>query len=184
LDWGSRFLVEGLFFFFSLSLPPKKFEQEPTKTSSNPVEATATPRRANKANQRVPLQYLISYPANHTKQSIFGEAPKKSLSKETRARLKAKREPFGVLHYHFTIIHCFALLPPTCCSMSSESVFVLPGDHIDPSLIPSHPKKPVRLGPGLRHVPPSDLLPTLAGQLVTDRLKNAIRVETANGRVS
>lgn len=68
--------------------------------------------------------------------------------------------------------------------MSSEAVFVLPGDHIDPSLIPSHPKKPVRLGPGLRHVPPSELLPTLAGQLVTDRQKNAIRVETSNGRVS
>lgn len=67
--------------------------------------------------------------------------------------------------------------------MSSEAVFVLPGDHIDPSLIPSHPKKPVRLGPGLRHVPPSELLPTLAGQLVTDRQKNAIRVETFNGRV-
>ncbi|KAL7920035.1 hypothetical protein ACQKWADRAFT_299571 [Trichoderma austrokoningii] len=66
--------------------------------------------------------------------------------------------------------------------MSSEPVFVLPGDHIDPSLIPSHPKKPVRLGPGLRHVPPSELLPTLAGQLVTDRQKNAIRVETSNGR--
>ncbi|KAK1252420.1 hypothetical protein MKX08_003607 [Trichoderma sp. CBMAI-0020] len=66
--------------------------------------------------------------------------------------------------------------------MTSEAVFVLPGDHIDPSLIPSHPKKPVRLGPGLRHVPPSELLPTLAGQLVTDRQKNAIRVETANGR--
>lgn len=67
--------------------------------------------------------------------------------------------------------------------MSSEPVFVLPGDRIDPSLIPSNPKKPLRLGPGLRHVPPSDILPTLAGQLVTDRQKNAIRVETSNGRV-
>lgn len=68
-------------------------------------------------------------------------------------------------------------------AMSSEPVFVLPGDHIDASLIPSHAKKPLRLGPGLRHVPPSDILPTLAGQLVTDRQKNAIRVETSNGRV-
>ncbi|EGR49807.1 uncharacterized protein TRIREDRAFT_76828 [Trichoderma reesei QM6a] len=66
--------------------------------------------------------------------------------------------------------------------MSSEPIFVLPGDRIDASLIPSHEKKPLRLGPGLRHVPPSDLVPTLAGQLVTDRQKNAIRVETANGR--
>ncbi|KAH6607185.1 hypothetical protein Trco_003498 [Trichoderma cornu-damae] len=66
--------------------------------------------------------------------------------------------------------------------MSSEPVFVMPGDGIDPLLIPSHPKKPLRLGPGLRHVPPGNLLPTLAGQLVADRQKNTIRVETANGR--
>ncbi|GAB0137058.1 hypothetical protein EsDP_00005341 [Epichloe bromicola] len=66
--------------------------------------------------------------------------------------------------------------------MSSEPVFVLPGDRLDPDLIPSHPKKPLRLGPGLRHVPPNDILPTLAGQLVTDRPKNAIRVETSQGR--
>ncbi|KAM0233602.1 hypothetical protein ACHAP5_010333 [Fusarium lateritium] len=66
--------------------------------------------------------------------------------------------------------------------MSSDSNFVLPGDSIDPSLIPSHPKKPLRLGPGLRHVPPNDIVPTLAGQFVTDRPKNAIRVENARGR--
>lgn len=65
----------------------------------------------------------------------------------------------------------------------ASAVFVLPGDQIDPSLIPSHPKKPLRLGPGLRHVPPNDLVPTLAGQLITDRPKNAIRVENSGGRV-
>lgn len=67
--------------------------------------------------------------------------------------------------------------------MSSDAVFVLPGDSIDSSLIPSHPKKPLRLGPGLRHVPPNDIIPTLAGQLITDRQKNSIRVENARGRV-
>lgn len=66
---------------------------------------------------------------------------------------------------------------------SSDPVYVLPGDEIDPALIPSHPKKALRLGPGLRHVAPNDLLPTLAGQLVTDRQKNLIRVETSEGRV-
>ncbi|TWU77007.1 exosome non-catalytic core subunit rrp40 [Metarhizium rileyi] len=66
--------------------------------------------------------------------------------------------------------------------MSSEPVFVLPGDHISPDLIPSHPKKPLRLGPGLRHVPPNDVVPTLAGHFVTDRPKNAIRVENSHGR--
>lgn len=68
--------------------------------------------------------------------------------------------------------------------MASERVFVLPGDPIDPDLIPSHPKKALRLGPGLRHVPPNDILPTLAGQLVSDSHKNTIRVETSTGRVS
>ncbi|KAG6010114.1 hypothetical protein E4U21_000148 [Claviceps maximensis] len=66
--------------------------------------------------------------------------------------------------------------------MSSQPVFVLPGDHLDPDLIPSHPKKPLRLGPGLRHVPPNHILPTLAGQFVTDRNKNTVRVETCHGR--
>jgi exosome complex component RRP40 len=67
--------------------------------------------------------------------------------------------------------------------MASESVFVLPGDRIDPSLIPTHEKKPLRLGPGLRYVPTDALEPMLAGQLIADRQKNAIRVETSEGRV-
>ncbi|KAG5942830.1 hypothetical protein E4U60_007074 [Claviceps pazoutovae] len=66
--------------------------------------------------------------------------------------------------------------------MSLEPVFVLPGDHIDPDLIPSHPKKPLRLGPGLRHVPPNQILPTLAGHFVVDRPKNTIRIENSHGR--
>jgi exosome complex component RRP40 len=68
--------------------------------------------------------------------------------------------------------------------MAADSVFVLPGDEIDTSLIPTHPKKPLRLGPGLRHAPPNDIIPTLAGQLISDHQKNAIRVETSTGRVS
>ncbi|PHH88832.1 hypothetical protein CDD83_6990 [Cordyceps sp. RAO-2017] len=66
--------------------------------------------------------------------------------------------------------------------MATEPVFVLPGDHIEPEHVPSHPKKPLRLGPGLRHVPPNDILPTLAGRLVSDRQKNVIHVETLGGR--
>ncbi|QUC20254.1 uncharacterized protein UV8b_04495 [Ustilaginoidea virens] len=66
--------------------------------------------------------------------------------------------------------------------MSSDPVFVLPGDHIDPEIIPSHPQKPLRLGPGLRHVPPNDILPTLAGQLVVDHPRNAMRIESSRGR--
>ncbi|RYP13589.1 hypothetical protein DL767_010661 [Monosporascus sp. MG133] len=60
--------------------------------------------------------------------------------------------------------------------------FVLPGDRIDHSLIPSNPKKALRLGPGLRHIPPNELVPTVAGQLVTDWRKNSIWVEYNGGR--
>lgn len=67
--------------------------------------------------------------------------------------------------------------------MASQTI-VLPGDAIDDALIPTHPKKPLRLGPGLRHDASSnEILPTVAGQLVSDPNKNAIRVETSSGRV-
>lgn len=68
-------------------------------------------------------------------------------------------------------------------TMAGEAVFVLPGDEIDESLIPQHPKHPLRIGPGLRHVPPSDLVPTLSGALLTDKKKNSIWVEQGAGRV-
>lgn len=68
--------------------------------------------------------------------------------------------------------------------MASERIIVLPGDTIDPSLIPSHPTKALRLGPGLRHAPPDAIIPTVAGQLIAEHNKNAIRVEIASGRVS
>ncbi|TRX90999.1 hypothetical protein FHL15_008204 [Xylaria flabelliformis] len=64
----------------------------------------------------------------------------------------------------------------------TERVIVLPGDEIPASLIPSHPKRALKLGPGLRHVPPSDLIPTVAGQLVADHKKNSIWVEYNGGR--
>lgn len=68
--------------------------------------------------------------------------------------------------------------------MTSHTI-VLPGDTIDDAHIPTHPKKPLRLGPGLRHDPATnEILPTVAGQLVSDRNKNLIRVETSTGRVS
>ncbi|KAI2604990.1 uncharacterized protein GGS25DRAFT_408699 [Hypoxylon fragiforme] len=64
----------------------------------------------------------------------------------------------------------------------SERILVLPGDKLDHTLIPSHPKKALRLGPGLRHIPPNELVPTVAGQLVTDHRKNSIWIEYNGGR--
>ncbi len=67
--------------------------------------------------------------------------------------------------------------------MAAKRPFVLPGDTIDSEHIPSHKKKPLRLGPGLRHIPPGTLEPTVAGQLVTDWRKNSVWVEYNGGRV-
>lgn len=66
---------------------------------------------------------------------------------------------------------------------TTQGPLVLPGDSISPSDIPSHPKKALQLGPGLRHIPPSTILPTVAGQLVADRKKNSLWVEYNGGRV-
>jgi exosome complex component RRP40 len=67
--------------------------------------------------------------------------------------------------------------------METERPFVLPGDTVDASVIPAHKKLPLRLGPGLRHIPPSDIVPTVAGRLVTDQKKNSMWVEYNGGRV-
>lgn len=61
---------------------------------------------------------------------------------------------------------------------------VLPGDAIPPALIPTHAKHPLRLGPGLRHFPPSSILPTIAGQLIVNPHKTSMWVESNGGRVS
>lgn len=66
---------------------------------------------------------------------------------------------------------------------SEKGPLVLPGDNIDPANIPTHPKKATKLGPGLRHILPDTILPTVAGQLVTDRKKNTIWVENNGGHV-
>ncbi|KAK4175664.1 putative exosome complex exonuclease RRP40 [Triangularia setosa] len=65
---------------------------------------------------------------------------------------------------------------------TTERPIVLPGDTIPPHLIPSSTTKPLRLGPGLRHVPPSDIVPVVAGQLITNHQKNSMWVEYNNNR--
>lgn len=65
----------------------------------------------------------------------------------------------------------------------ATAIFVLPGEEIDPELLPSLPKQPLKLGPGLRHIPPNTIVPTVAGQLFTDPRKNAAWVEYHASRV-
>ncbi|KAL9115290.1 MAG: hypothetical protein Q9187_007333 [Circinaria calcarea] len=63
---------------------------------------------------------------------------------------------------------------------------VLPGDEISLDIlpVPSNSSIPLKLGPGIRHLPPSIFTPTTAGSLCIDRKKNAIWVENNAGRVS
>ena len=66
----------------------------------------------------------------------------------------------------------------------ATATFVLPGEVIDPSILLSQSKAPIKLGPGLRHIPPNTITPVVAGQLCTDPRKNAIWIEYNSGRVS
>lgn len=65
------------------------------------------------------------------------------------------------------------------------ATLVLPGDEIPSSLLPTGTgkRKTLKLGPGLRHIPPNTVVTTVAGALVTDDRKNAASVETNSGRV-
>ncbi|KAI9833318.1 MAG: hypothetical protein M1819_003713 [Sarea resinae] len=68
--------------------------------------------------------------------------------------------------------------------MSSETLLVLPGEDISPSVLPtsSNPSIPLKLGPGLLHIPPDTITPTVAGALHVDEKKNAIWIESNGGR--
>lgn len=62
---------------------------------------------------------------------------------------------------------------------------VLPGECLSVDSLPvsSNSSIPIKLGPGLRHVPPSTVTACLAGSVHMDRKKNAIWVEHNSGRV-
>lgn len=64
-----------------------------------------------------------------------------------------------------------------------ERPFLLPGDVVDHAYIPNASKR-LRIGPGLRLVPPATLQCTVAGQLFADRRKNMLQIEGFNGKVS
>lgn len=65
----------------------------------------------------------------------------------------------------------------------AATTFVIPGEQLKQELLPPHPSLPIKLGPGLRHIPPNVITPVVAGQLCTDIRKNAIWVEYNGGRV-
>ena len=73
----------------------------------------------------------------------------------------------------------------TQSALAMAAAIVLPGDEISPSALPTGTgkRKTLKLGPGLRHIPPSAVVTTVAGALVTDNKKNAASVEFNSGRV-
>jgi exosome complex component RRP40 len=62
--------------------------------------------------------------------------------------------------------------------------FVLPGDSLDSELLPINPNLPLKLGTGLRYMPPNTISPTVPGQLCTDARRNTVWVEYNSGRVT
>ena len=69
---------------------------------------------------------------------------------------------------------------------SIMSTVVLPGEELPREVlpVPSNPSIALKLGPGLRYIPPSTITPVVAGSLCVDNKKNAIWVENNNGRVN
>ena len=63
---------------------------------------------------------------------------------------------------------------------------LLPGDVVPENTLqrPSNSSAPLKLGPGLRHIPAATITPILAGELCVDRNKNALWVEHSGGKVS
>ncbi|MCJ1401305.1 exosome non-catalytic core subunit rrp40 [Xylographa trunciseda] len=66
----------------------------------------------------------------------------------------------------------------------TTQILVLPGEVLSNETLPvsSDSSHPLKLGPGLRHIPPSTITPTVAGLLFVDQKKKAIWVENSSGR--
>jgi len=76
-------------------------------------------------------------------------------------------------------------MPSPVMAQVAVQTLVLPGDKILADILPaqSNSSVPLKLGPGLRRVPPSSIAPTVAGSLFVDHKKKAIWVENNTGRV-
>ncbi|KAL9008412.1 MAG: hypothetical protein Q9173_006461 [Seirophora scorigena] len=66
----------------------------------------------------------------------------------------------------------------------ATQTLVMPGEVLSGDIlpVPSNRSVALKLGPGLRHIPPSTVTTTLAGPLCVDRKKNAVWVENNRGR--
>ncbi|KAL8739913.1 MAG: hypothetical protein Q9184_008552, partial [Pyrenodesmia sp. 2 TL-2023] len=66
----------------------------------------------------------------------------------------------------------------------ATQTLVMPGEVLSEDVlpIPSNPSVALKLGPGLRQVPPTTVTTIIAGSLCVDRKKNAVWVENNSGR--
>lgn len=71
------------------------------------------------------------------------------------------------------------------CSRMASRGFLLPGDPVPTTIlpIPANPSASLKLGPGLRHIPPDTIRPVVAGAICVDDRKHAIWMESNGGRV-
>lgn len=115
------------------------------------------------------LEHFLKIPSHQSLQPI------KQYMTHFYARLRtpSSKAKEKLKTYHFVSLN------KTMAAMT----FVFPGDSLDAQSLPSHPKLPLKLGPGLRHIPPNTITPTVAGQLCTDKRKNAVWVEYSGSRV-
>lgn len=68
---------------------------------------------------------------------------------------------------------------------TTTTTILLPGDAVPADALPTGTgkRKTLKLGPGLRHIPPDVVVATVGGALATDSKKNAASVEYNSGRV-
>jgi exosome complex component RRP40 len=62
------------------------------------------------------------------------------------------------------------------------TTILLPGDTVPAGALPTGKRKTLKLGPGLRHIPPDAVVATVGGALATDSKKNAASVEYNSGK--
>ncbi|MCJ1308284.1 exosome non-catalytic core subunit rrp40 [Agyrium rufum] len=66
----------------------------------------------------------------------------------------------------------------------ASQIFLLPGEEVPSELLPATSgTSALKLGPGLRHVPPSSIVATVAGSLSVDKKKKAVWMENNTGRL-
>jgi exosome complex component RRP40 len=65
---------------------------------------------------------------------------------------------------------------------SMSTAILLPGEAVPSDSLPKSKKGTLTLGPGLRHIPPTNITATTLGSVAVDNKKSAVWLESTNGR--